>query len=43
MHVEELEDGTAFLNIELTCDEKKDGGIEIASLRTAAHGMINNL
>jgi len=38
MHVEELEDGTAYLNIELSCDEKKEGGIEIGSLRTAASG-----
>ena len=43
MHIEELEDGTAYLNIELSCDEKKEGGTEIGSLRTAAHGMISNL
>jgi len=43
MHVEALDDGTTYLNIELSCDEKKDGGSEIGPLRTAAHGMIANL
>jgi len=41
MHIEELEDGTAYLNIELSCEENKEG--EIGCLRTAASGMINNL
>ena len=43
MHIEVLEDGIAYLNIELSCDEKKENGTEIGSLRTAASGMINNL
>jgi hypothetical protein len=43
MNVETLDDGIAYLNIELSCDEKKEFGNEIGSLRTAASGMINNL
>ena len=43
MDIEVLEDGVAYLNIELSCDEKSEGGIEIGSLRTCASSMINNL
>ena len=43
MHIEVLEDGVAYLNIELSCDEVLEGGIEIGSLRTCASSMINTL
>jgi hypothetical protein len=41
MRVEVLNDGVAYLNIVLTCNEKLDG--DITNLRTAASSMFNNL
>ena len=39
MHVEVLNDGVAYLNVVLTCNEKLD----MQNLRTAASSMLGNL
>ena len=43
LFVEVLDDGTAYLNVVLSCDETANEGIEVTCLRTAASSMIQNL
>ena len=43
LYIEALDDGIAYLNVIMTCDEKANDGTELYILRTATSACISNL